>query len=202
MRKTQTGSGGVVFLVIPALLFSCSFNYDVPPTGEQESNLVLVETEYVRMKNGSPEIRVTAAEVRQYEKIHVMELDNFSFEQYNAAGPGTEQIPSVTTLGKAGSARLETDTGNFVMRGGIVMEIIPEEMTMETSHISWNNKERLLTAPNEVSIVRRDGTSMHGRDFSADAGRKTWEFKTPVEGTFVDEEGGAEAGEEEQEAGP
>ncbi|GHV85432.1 hypothetical protein AGMMS50230_10400 [Spirochaetia bacterium] len=170
------------------LLASCSFDYDTPPEGNVDPDLIMKNAEYVRIVNGNPEIRLEIEEVRRYESKHLMELENFSFEQYNAAPEGYEEIPDLNVRGSAGAAGLETDTMNASMTGGVSMEVVSEDMTIKTAAISWQDKERRLHAPGTVEITRSDGTSLTGTGFSADTRRRSWEFETNVEGSIVEEE--------------
>lgn len=169
-------------------LAACSFDYDTPPERSDEPDLIMKDAEYVRIVNGNPEIRLEAEEVRRYESKHIMELDEFSFEQYNAAPEGYGKIPGVNVRGGAGEARIETDTGNASLSGGVSMEVISEDMSFETAAISWQDKERILRAPGKIQIGRSDGTVLSGTGFSANTRSRSWELESAVEGTIVEEE--------------
>ena len=178
-----------LWFVISALLgMSCSFTYDTFLPNENDPNMVMENAEYVRIKNGNPEIQAQAEEIRQYEAKHTMELDNFSFRQYNIAPEGQENIPDINASGKASQASLETDTGNFNMSGGVSIEVISEDFSMETPEISWQDKDRLLRAPGTVHIRRSNGTTLQGTGFSADARSRNWEFDSAVEGSVVEDD--------------
>jgi len=175
-------------LLGPLLVMACSFVYDTFPQNDDDPNLIMENAEYVRMVNGNPEIRVNAEEIRRYEAKHTMELDNLSFEQYNAAPERQEAIPEVNTRGKAGMARMETDTGNVNINGGVSITVISEDFSMETAELSWQDKERLLNAPGTVNITRSNGTTLKGTQFSADARSRSWEFGSAVEGSVVEDD--------------
>jgi LPS export ABC transporter protein LptC len=183
-------------MIFPALfcvvLFcaACSFNYDTVSGDDEAPDLIMKYAEYVRIENGNPVFKVNADEVRRYEVKHSMELDNFFFFQYNAAPEGYEAIPDINVRGSAGNARIETDTNNFFMEGGVYLEIKSEDITLETGEISWQDKEKQLNAPGKLNITRSDGTSMGGLGFTADIRRKTWEFESDVEGSIVDDDSG------------
>jgi LPS export ABC transporter protein LptC len=170
------------------LISACSFTYDTPSQAEDGPNLIMNNAEYVRITNGNPEIHVKAEEIRQFEAKHTMELDSFSFEQYNAAPEGQEAIPDINTKGKAGFAQMETDTGNFSMKNDISIEVSSEDISLETAEITWQNDDRTLTAPGQVSIQRSDGTTLTGTDFSANARERSWTFGSAVEGSIVENE--------------
>jgi LPS export ABC transporter protein LptC len=184
----MTNFPGLFCLFIALLTAACSFDYGNVPVDNNDPSMILTETEYVRVRNGNPAARLTAEEVRQYEAKHSWELDGVSFEQFNAAPEGFGKIPDVNARGKAGSARMETDTGNFSMSGGVALEVISEGIVMETGEVFWQDKERLLSAPGQLDITRDDGTIITGRGFSADIRRRTFEFESAAEGAVVDEE--------------
>ena len=176
-----------ILLLWPLFMAACSFSYDMYPQNDDDPNLVMENAEYVRMINGNPEIRLNAEEIRQYEVKHTMELDNFSFEQYNPAQEAQEEIPDINARGKAGLAHMETDTRNVFLSNGVTLEVVSEDFSMETAEISWQDKERLLNAPGSVHIRRSDGTTMQGTGFSADVRRRSWEFESMVEGTIIED---------------
>lgn len=176
-----------LFIIFAIILMACSFPYDPVVDNDHEPNLIMENVEYVRMANGNPEIRIIAQEVRQYEAKHTMELDDFTFEQFNAAPAGLERIPEINARGKAKAAHLETDTGNAFLRGEINIEVVSEDMTLETEEFSWQNEERIINAPGTVNITRSDGTTLTGTGFSADVRTRSWEIESGVEGSIVEE---------------
>jgi LPS export ABC transporter protein LptC len=169
------------------MVSACSFDYDLPAEEGEDLTLLLREVEYVRISQGNPEVQLKAEEIRRYEKKHTMELDNLSFEQFNAAPEGYEEIPGVNARGTAAFVRLETDTHNFSMEGTVFIEVRSEDMTMEAAALSWKDTDRILTVPGKLRITRSGGTTLEGTGFSADIRRRTWEFDSFVEGTVVDE---------------
>jgi LPS export ABC transporter protein LptC len=186
--KTGNRPGPCLIPFFTLLVTACSFNYDTIFQDDNEPNLVMEEVEYTRIVNGNPEIQLRAEKVRQYEAKHTMEMDALSFEQYNAAPEGQKAIPAVNARGQAGRANMETDSGNFSLTGGVAIEVVSEDISIKTEKLSWQDKERLLTAPGTVNIIRSNGTSLKGTGFSADIRKRTWEFESAVEGTVEDEE--------------
>jgi len=182
------GSRYCFFPLFLFLITACSFTYDTVSQNEDEPNLVIENAEYVRIANGNPEIRVKTEKLRRYEAKHTMELDGFSFEQYNTAPEGQEAIPDINARGKADMARMETDTNNVLIRGNISINVVSEDITLETSELSWQDKDRLLNAPGTVDITRSDGTTLKGEGFSADVRSRSWEFESAVEGSVVEKE--------------
>ena len=175
-------------LLCSLLIMACSFNYDTVTQNNDEPNIIMENTEYIRIQDGSPEIRVYAEEIRRYEAKHIMELDSFSFEQYNAAAQGQREIPGINATGKAAYARMETDTGNVFMSGDVFIEVKSEDFSMETAEISWQDDERTLTAAGLMNIKKSDGTTMQGTGFSADSRSRSWEFESGVTGSIIERE--------------
>jgi LPS export ABC transporter protein LptC len=175
-------------LVIAVLVITaCSFNYDTPPQEGNEPDLVMKGVEYVRIETGNPVVRVRADELRRYEKTHIMELELFYFDQFNHAPEDFEPIPEINVLGNAGKAKIETDTNNVDMENGVFVEVKSEDIRLETDELSWQDKERHLSAPGKVNISRSDGTTMEGEGFTADTRKKTWVFEKDVDGSIVDD---------------
>ncbi|MCL2127552.1 MAG: LPS export ABC transporter periplasmic protein LptC [Treponema sp.] len=190
-----------------ALLPSCSFDY-----GNQESadksqpDIVMDNVEYVRVRSADPQARLQAERVERYEERRIMELRNFSFEQFGNRGE------EVNAFGRAGSASFEIDSGDIRMDNGVRIDVESEDIAIETSWLEWKDKDRTLSGGNadEVTVYQENGTVFSGIGFQADARRRTWEFSGSVSGTYIhddDEEENAEAeagesaGDEAAEAG-
>jgi LPS export ABC transporter protein LptC len=176
-------------LFIPLFfLYACSFNYDNQTANEDQPNLILNNVEYVRIESGNPSVKLDAEEVRRYENKQLMEIDTLSFEQFSRAPALSENLPEVNAQGSAGSARIEIDTQNLSMKGGVEMEVISEDMKIVTSEISWLDSEHQLDAPGKVEITKSDGTALTGTGFTADIRRKSFEFASDVEGVTIDKD--------------
>jgi LPS export ABC transporter protein LptC len=167
-----------VFLIISA----CSFDYG--DTAEEDSGLpdiVMADVEYVRVRGGDPQVRFRAELAERYEDRQVMELRNFTFEQFDHHGD------EVNAVGHAGTAHVELDSGNINLRNGVSIAVESEDVTIETVKLDWKDKERILAGDtgDEVNILRENGTSFNGRGFTADARNRTWEFAGEVGGTYI-----------------
>jgi LPS export ABC transporter protein LptC len=190
--------GILAFILLVSLLVSgCSFDYG---EGNAEDSglpdLVMNDVEYVRVRDGDPQVRFQAEEAERYENRQLMELRNFSFEQFSSHGG------EIDSTGKAAAARVELDSGNIGISGGVSLSVDSEDITIETESLDWQDKERQLSGDPEapVRIFRDDGTSFQGRGFKANTRSRNWEFAGPVGGSYVDEddeEEDAESGEEE-----
>ena len=193
--------GILAFILLVSLLVSgCSFDYG---EGNAEDSglpdLVMNDVEYVRVRDGDPQLRFQAEEAERYENRQLMDLRNFSFEQFSSHGG------EIDSTGKAAAARVELDSGNIGISGGVSLSVDSEDITIETESLDWQDKERQLSGDPEapVRIFRDDGTSFQGRGFKANTRSRNWEFTGPVGGSYVDEDdeeddagSGEEAGDE------
>jgi len=179
-------SGMLLLLVL--LLTACSFEYDTAYEEDEDPDMIMDMVDYVRIEDGNPIIRLRADQVRRYEAKHIMEMDLFNFNQFNAAPEDVKEIPGINVRGNGGNARIETDTNNFSMKNGVFFEVKSEDITLETEELSWQDSDRRLAAPGKLTITRSDGTTLEGTGFSADTRKKSWEFETDVDGSVVDDD--------------
>jgi LPS export ABC transporter protein LptC len=165
------------------LIAGCSFDYgdgDVVDAGLPD--VVMNDVEYVRVRDGDPQVRFRAELAERYEEKQLMELRNFTFEQFGQHG---EVIDS---SGSAGSARVELESGNIGLSGGVNLSVDSEDISIETEALDWQDKERQLSgSPGEtVRMYRDDGTNFQGRGFSANTRSRVWEFSGPIGGSYVE----------------
>jgi LPS export ABC transporter protein LptC len=200
-RGTAGSSFAAGLLISLALLLSCSFDYDTSPEEDQnQPDIIMKDVEYVRVRGGDPVARFQAESAERYEDRQAMNLSNFLFEQFEDHGD------TINASGGAGGASVELDSGNIRMNGGVRVAVDSEDITIETSGLEWQDKEKLLSAnPGaQVEILRSDGTVFTGVGFSADIRSRTWEFSGGVSGSYVDEDKEnipADTGEGETESG-
>jgi LPS export ABC transporter protein LptC len=183
----------LVVLLGPFLvLLSCSFDYGMIAIDEDYPDLLMRDTEYVRVRDGDPIVRVKAKQVERYEKRQTMELNSFSFEQFEAHGE------TVNAVGSAGTASMDLSSGDIRLGGKVMISVDSEDIVIETESIEWNDRDRSLSGQEDVAvdIYRSDGTSFTGKGFSADLRYRTWAFSGEVEGIYIhdDEKDGAESG--------
>ena len=177
------------------LLAGCSFDYGDQETGDSgQPDIVMEDVEYVRVRSADPVARFQAERAERYEKRQLMELRNFSFEQFGSHGD------EVNASGRAGNASVEIDSGDIRMSGGVRIDVESEDLAIETQQLEWKDKPRILSAgqADEVNIYQSNGTGFTGIGFYADARRRTWEFSGGVRGTYIhdDEEESEGSGEE------
>jgi LPS export ABC transporter protein LptC len=183
-------------LLLGALVFGCSFDYgDRAGDDLGLPDIEMDDVEYVRVRDGEPQVRFRAERAERYEERQLMELRNFSFEQF------TDHGEKIDSAGQASAARVELDSGNIGISGGVSLSVDSENITIETETISWQDKERQLAAGQDevVRIFRDDGTSFQGRGFRVNTRSRAWEFSGAIGGVYVheddEEDGAAEDGE-------
>jgi LPS export ABC transporter protein LptC len=179
-----------VFLIIA--LMSCSFDYGQGPGEEADlPNVVMNDVQYVRVRDGSPQVRFEAEMAERYEKRQTMELKNFTFEQFNTAAD------DINAVGHAGNASVQLESGNIHMEDGVRIQVDSEDIAIETQILDWQDKTRQLSggAGEPVEIHRLDGTTFTGWGFSADVRHRTWTFTDGVEGIYIDTDDEEEEGE-------
>ncbi|MDR0450149.1 MAG: LPS export ABC transporter periplasmic protein LptC [Treponema sp.] len=197
----------LLMILLPAfavpLFAACSFDYGSSLSGEEEApDIVMSDVEYVRMRDGDPQVRFRAELAERYEESRIMELKNFSFEQFE------RHNREANATGRAGEAHVELDSGDINLAGGVVLAVESEDIVIETGKLDWKDERRDLSgdASDEVRINRANGTSFSGWGFSANARSRVWGFSGGISGTYIhddeDEEGeGAESDEAEAPGG-
>ena len=181
----------ILYLLFFAGLLSggCSFDYGENPSLEKDKpDIVMENIEYVRVRGGDPLVRFKAEHAERWEDRNVMDLKNFTFEQFE------DQGESVNAEGRAGSANIQLGPGNISLGGGVRISVDSEDVVIRTMQLEWKDKEKILSGgeKDEVEIERSDGTSFSGRGFTADARNRTWTFLGEVRGTYVEKEEGEE----------
>jgi LPS export ABC transporter protein LptC len=176
------GTAGLLITLLPLFIISCSFDYD---DNSEESrgqpDIVMNVVEYVRVRSGDPQLRFKAELAERYEERQVMDLRDFTFEQFGS------HEEKVNAMGSAGSAHMELDSGNVNLRDGVSIVVETEDVTIETEKLDWEDKKRTLSggADDEVRILRENGTSFYGRGFIVNTRSRTWEFTGGAGGTYI-----------------
>jgi LPS export ABC transporter protein LptC len=177
---------------------SCSFEYGSQESDKSQPDIVMENVEYVRVRSADPQARFQAERLERYEVRRVIELRNFSFEQFGNHGE------EINAYGRAGSASIEMDSMDIRLDDEVSIDGDSEDLAIETMWLEWKDEARTLTGGpgNEVNIYQEKGTAFTGIGFQADARRRTWEFTGNVSGTYVqeDDEEDEEINEDEVEA--
>jgi LPS export ABC transporter protein LptC len=186
-------SSPFLLLALLILLAGCTFDYgEVSEADDSQPDIVMTDVEYVRIRDGDPQVRFRAESAERYENKQTMELRNFSFEQFEKHGD------EINASGRAGSAHVDLDSGNIILENGISIAVDSEDITIATDNLSWYDEERILTGEDGgvVEITRTDGTSFYGTGFTANTRSRTFVFEGGIEGTLVDEDDDEEEEEE------
>jgi LPS export ABC transporter protein LptC len=140
--------------------------------------------EYTRVRSYDPQARFQAERAARYEERRVMELRNFSFEQFGNGGE------DVNAAGKAGSANIEMDSMDIRIDDDVRVDVDSEDISIETKWLEWKDKDHTIFGGDEeeVNVYRENGTAFTGIGFRANARRRSWEFSGAVSGTYIHDE--------------
>jgi len=178
-----------LFFFLFSFVMSCSFDYgNTGGADKNQPDIVMDNVEYVRVRSLDPQARLQAERVERYEERRVMELRNFSFEQFGNHGE------EVNAYGRAGSALFEIDSGDIRMEDGVRIEVDSEDIAIETARLEWKDKDRTLTGgqSDEVHVFQENGTSFTGIGFQSNARSRSWSFSDTVTGTYIHDDDDAE----------
>jgi len=167
------------------ILSSCTFDYGESAASSSDlPDLVMENVEYMRVRSADPVARFQADRAERYEKQGIMKLQNLNFEQYG------ESVEDVNTSGWAGNASVDIETGDIFMDRGVRIEVVSEDIIVETYQLEWKDKPRDISSGvnDEVNIYRDDGTNFTGIGLRANARTRDWEFTGGVAGTYIYEE--------------
>ena len=183
----------IFLLALAGLILSCSFDYGEKDEGDTLPDIIMENVEYVRMRSSEPQVRFLAETVERYEDLRIMDLQNFSFEQYGSS------IKEINAYGRAGSASIEIDSMDLRLDDGVRIEVDSEDIAIETKWLEWKDKDKKITGGDEeeVHIIQDNGTSFSGIGFHADARLRSWEFSGGVWGTYYHEDDEEEDEDEE-----
>jgi len=111
----------------------------------------------------------------------LIKLQNTTFEQFDQQGK------EINVSGKTGSATVEIDTGNIFMDNTVRIEVLTEDIILETEQLEWLNDSKYLSTGNnnEVYVYRKNGTMFSGIGLQSDIRKRTWEFQGRVKGTYI-----------------
>ncbi|OHE64082.1 MAG: LPS export ABC transporter periplasmic protein LptC [Treponema sp. RIFOXYC1_FULL_61_9] len=171
---------------------ACSFDYG-PGEGEDdpsEPDLAMTGVEYVRVRDGSPVVRIQAEAVERFELKQSMSVHQFRFAQYPGEGPETGAV------GAASSAVVDLESGDVELSGSVRIFVEDEDLSIETDSLSWKDGSRMLLGGDSVPVLikRKDGSVFSGTGFGADARRRTWEFAGGASGTYISDDDEDEPG--------
>jgi len=172
-------------VLVLILLSSCTFDYGEQGGGDLGlPDIIMENVEYVRVRSAEPQARFLAERVERFEDRRIMELVNFSFEQF------ASRTEEVNAQGSAGSGFVDMESNDVRMYNAVRIEVETEDITIETTWLQWRDRDRVLYGGpwEEVTIRQQDGTNFTGIGFRANARKHTWEFSGAVSGIFIHED--------------
>jgi LPS export ABC transporter protein LptC len=164
---------------------SCTFDYgDKDSSGNELPDLVMENVKYIRVRSADPLAQIQADRIERYESQSLIKASNITFEQYGEKGE------EVYVHGSAGTATVEIDSGDIFMDMSVRLEVITEDITLETQQLEWRDQPRSISSRENdvVHILRENGTRFSGIGLRGDARRRSWDFLGSVSGVFVHDE--------------
>jgi LPS export ABC transporter protein LptC len=181
LRKKNAGRLLALVLFCALGAASCSFDYGDADAGENSRpDITMKNVEYMRMKNGEPQVKLQAVQAERYDKKNVMNLEDYQFDQYDPQG-------GVDAAGEGGKASVDLSKLAVSMEEGIKINVESEDITMRTEALNYNDTTKQLDAPQDelVTIDRSDGTSFQGTGLQADVRARTFAFEQGASGIWV-----------------
>jgi LPS export ABC transporter protein LptC len=172
-------------LLILFSALSCTFDYgDRESSGGDLPDLVMENVKYMRVRNADPLAQIQANRIERYESQSLLKADNIIFEQYGERGN------EIYVHGSVGTATVEIDSGDIFMDKNVRLEVITEDIILETQQLEWRDEPRSIHTREHdvVYIFRENGTRFNGIGLRGDARRRTWDFLGSVSGTYIHDE--------------
>lgn len=166
------------------ILVGCSLDYGVAMAedlAEDTPDTVLLGFSHTVVENGLPRFRLEAERGESYQTLKKMKLTGVSFTEYE---PGSKKI---SAQGSADSAIFYTDTESAELSGSVRFHAFQDGLTVESGYLEWDGQERLLRSRAETvtSLKDKDGSSLSGAGFSADANRRAFTFGNRADGHYA-----------------
>ncbi len=183
MTFCRAGGLGLICLFMASAL-SCSFDYDLEDDADLGTpDLTMRNIEYVRVRDGHPVARLQAESAERWEEHNTMAFSELRFAQYDQDG-------SSDAVGEASRAVVDVGSGDADLTGSVLLVVPGEELSIETSALSWRADARELYGPNDDQVVlkKSDGSVVRGEGFRADARSRSWNFRGEVSGLYVEED--------------
>lgn len=175
----------ILIIYATLILASCTFNYNENTEEENKFPDISMEgLEYVRVRGGELTARVTAKLGERYEETHLMNLSDYTFEQYN------NEDHSIDAVGNGGMASMEIVNNNIKMSEGVNIKVDSEDFAMDTLNLEWEDKTKTLKGGDNspVQISRSDGTEINGTGFYVDVRTRSWVLGSNVNGVYIHNE--------------
>jgi LPS export ABC transporter protein LptC len=183
-RTCPVGAASAVAFAAALLVAGCSLDYQEAAAEEKAAegipDTVAVGLVHKIHKNGRLSMELEAARAETYSAAAKTILTDAHFVEYDDQG-------GKATEGRARTVVYHTDTENAEISGMVTVHSASEKGDVSADSLSWENKEKRLTAPPDerVTIRKDDGTSISGRGFVGDFRTRQVTFSGPVQGTYV-----------------
>ena len=166
------------FLVIIALLTSCSFisDEDASSSAETRPDIVLIGAEYTLGQAGENPIFIKSSRITFYSADDRALTESLSFEQTGDDG-------SIMIEGSAGSSDINTETKVINLEGSVILRKLDDDMLIEADSIIFDSGNSTIQADGNVYVQTSDG-SFRGTGFSGDLKMDIYSFRTIEEGIF------------------
>lgn len=167
------------------LIFSCTLDYSdadlTEELSEETPDMIIFDYESVDIRDGSPILKITAAEAEFYNSREETLLTNVEFNNY--------EDDEVSTRGVTEKAVLHMKTGDASLTGQIVIESVDDDSSLTAESLYWVDSDKTLTSSSgdKVTVIDEDGSTLEGRGFSADIKRSSIHFEGEIEGEFISE---------------
>ncbi|AFG38700.1 LPS export ABC transporter periplasmic protein LptC [Spirochaeta africana] len=165
------------------VLGACSLEYDMLDDGDANGRpeLELSRLQHTVVRSGRIQLQVHAEHSRTFQGERRQELIDVYFWEFDRDG-------AVASEGRADQAEVELESEDITFSGGIQLYSHQEEAGIHAEFLEWNSENRRLQGRDgeRVSIIRDDGSTIYGSGFLADMRHRSLEFRSQVEGAFVD----------------
>ncbi len=166
-------------LCILTVLASCGSNESVTAALEEQPDTISRGFRQVTV-SGNGRIEVESEMVEVYNKQNLSVFSIATLQEFNSQG-------ELSISGRADRIELKGNR-NGSAEGGIRLQDIPENSTLEAEKLIWDNKERMLRAEGLVRVETGDGLKLQGEGFVADLSRDSYRFSSGVSGSLVVED--------------
>ena len=183
MKKITISS----YLFVVMVFASCSFDYREAMVEESLSEelptSILIDISQTIVESGHTVLEVQAARAEIYDESNKTVVQDLLFTEFGKDGQNL-------TEGKAEKVIYFRDTENAEFSGSVWLYSAPEETSVTTENMTWDNENRRLTTPADsfVAITRNDGSVLEGRGMEADLRLRRIILQTDVKGIYITDE--------------
>ena len=185
--RSQRITGVLLIALTAAVICGCTFDYEEARIAEDLEEAVpetiLEDFTQVRIYDGIPEYRVYGDKAETFSKRNETIIEGVLFQEFDSEG-------ELVTEGSADRIVFNSETEDAELSGNLEFFNSSEEAGVNADYLTWKNADKLLTGNDDdyTSLVKKDGSTIRGKGFSADLASKNISFRSDISGTWVDEE--------------